>query len=140
MEVGSAQKACSPSVLSSSLSAAVRASQANTHTLRGARISAKSAILCAGQQQLLALARVLLQQPRLVLLDECDAALDASSAAAVRALLAGQLPDATILQACPGCCVLLRSTRCVTALLSGCSGGLGQSAGSQATCWGLDIM
>lgn len=53
---------------------------------------------CSGQQQLLALARVLLQRPRLVLLDECDAALDASSAAAVRALLATQLPDATILQ------------------------------------------
>ena len=52
----------------------------------------------AGQQQLLALARVLLQKPRLVLLDECDAALDASSAAAVRALLASQLPEATILQ------------------------------------------
>ena len=69
----------------------------------------KRTSLCAGQQQLLALARVLLQRPRLVLLDECDAALDASSAAAVRALLATQLPDATILQACPGCCVLLGS-------------------------------
>ena len=58
----------------------------------------------AGQMQLLALARVLLRQPDLVLLDECDAALDASSAAAVRDMLARQLPGSAILQVCLACC------------------------------------
>ena len=44
---------------------------------------------------------MLLQQPDLVLLDECDAALDAASAAAVRRLLAEELPHAAILQVHP---------------------------------------
>ena len=52
----------------------------------------------AGQQQLLAVARVLLQAPGLVLLDECSAAVDAHVARQVQDLLHKHLAGSTVIQ------------------------------------------
>lgn len=53
---------------------------------------------CAGQQQLLCLARVLLAQPSIVLLDECTANVDPETSRIMHELLASVLRGCTIIQ------------------------------------------
>lgn len=52
----------------------------------------------AGQQQLLAVARVLLRRPHVVLLDECSASVDRHVAAQMQDALRSHLADSTIIQ------------------------------------------
>jgi len=52
----------------------------------------------AGQQQLLCLARVLLEHPRVVCLDEAMANVDPETARLMQHILTTHLPDSTILQ------------------------------------------
>ena len=68
----------------------------------------------AGQQQLLAVARVLLKKPQVVLLDECSAAVDAHVARQMQELLHSHLAGSTLIQvppACPLCAI--SAVRCV---------------------------
>lgn len=60
-----------------------------------------SVVVGAGQQQLLCLARVLLQRPSILCLDECTANVDASTAHIMQDLIAAHLRHATILQVIP---------------------------------------
>ncbi|WP_407276648.1 ABC transporter ATP-binding protein/permease [Halothiobacillus sp. DCM-1] len=55
-----------------------------------------SMVLSLGEQQRLALARVLLQRPRLIFLDEATSALDEAAEADLYRLLIEQCPDATL--------------------------------------------
>eukprot|EP00891_Asterochloris_glomerata_P003413 jgi/Astpho2/3413/e_gw1.00054.14.1_t len=57
---------------------------------------------CAGQQQLLCLARVLLAQPSIVLLDECTANVDPETSRIMHELLASVLRGCTIIQVAHG--------------------------------------
>lgn len=53
--------------------------------------------LSAGQQQLLCLARMLLQAKSIVLLDECTSSVDAATSAVMRRVMAAQLRGCTVL-------------------------------------------
>lgn len=53
---------------------------------------------CSGQQQLLCLARVLLEQPKVVCLDEAMANMDPETARLMQHILATHLRDSTVLQ------------------------------------------
>jgi putative ATP-binding cassette transporter len=57
--------------------------------------------LSTGERQRLALARVVLQRPTVVILDDALAALDAPARRAAMAMLAGALPDAIVLSVAP---------------------------------------
>ncbi len=57
-----------------------------------------SCVCSAGQQQLLCLARVLLEQPRVVCLDEAMANVDPETALFMQHILTTHLPESTILQ------------------------------------------
>ncbi|KAK9791817.1 hypothetical protein WJX73_008914 [Symbiochloris irregularis] len=69
------------------------------HTeLLSLRLGEHGSGLSQGQQQQLAVARVLLQRPSVVLLDECSAAVDAHVARQLQGLLHGHLAGSTIIQ------------------------------------------
>ena len=61
-------------------------------------IAERGGNLSAGQQQLLALVRALLRRPRLLVLDEATASLDAASEEALAATVATAFPAATVIQ------------------------------------------
>jgi putative ATP-binding cassette transporter len=54
-------------------------------------------VLSNGERQRLAMARLLIHQPRVIILDDALSALDESAQAAILARLRSELPDATIL-------------------------------------------
>ena len=56
---------------------------------------------CAGQQQLLCLARALLRRPVVVCLDECTASVDPATAELMQQLIQEQLAGSTVIQASP---------------------------------------
>ena len=61
------------------------------------RLGEGGAGLSLGQQQQLCLARLLMLRPRIVVLDEATAHVDAAAAAAMHALVAQQFADSTVL-------------------------------------------
>lgn len=69
-----------------------------------ALISERGANLSLGQQQLLAIARALLCTPRLLLLDEAYAAVDADTESELHALVCRAFRGCTVLQVCSSRC------------------------------------
>ncbi len=61
------------------------------------RLGEGGAGLSLGQQQQLCLARLLMRRPRIVVLDEATAHVDAAAAAAMHALIAEKFADCTVL-------------------------------------------
>ena len=61
------------------------------------RLGEGGAGLSLGQQQQLCLARLLMRRPRIVVLDEATAHVDAAAAAAMHALVAEKFADCTVL-------------------------------------------
>ena len=66
------------------------------------RLGEAGAGLSLGQQQQLCLARLLMRRPRIVVLDEATAHVDAGAAAAIHALVAEKFADCTVLSIAVG--------------------------------------
>ena len=66
------------------------------------RLGEGGAGLSLGQQQQLCLARLLMRRPRIVVLDEATAHVDAGAAAAMNALVAEKFVDCTVLSIAVG--------------------------------------
>jgi len=62
-----------------------------------ANIGREGAALSQGQKQLLSMARMLVRQPPVLLLDECTSALDPHTQEAVRGAIANDLPMSTVI-------------------------------------------
>jgi ABC-type multidrug transport system fused ATPase/permease subunit len=62
------------------------------------RLGEGAAALSQGQQQLLALARVLLRAPHLLLLDEATSSVDPATADVMHEVIRRELPGATIVE------------------------------------------